>query len=62
LNLLDFSTGSVLRPKGQAMPHANFAALRPFFAAESDRLVAVQIRKHAALSAAAIKPLLRKIK
>ncbi len=31
---LDFSTGSVLRPKGQAMPHANLAALRPLVAAE----------------------------
>jgi hypothetical protein len=45
LNSLDFSTGSVLRPKGQAMPHANFAALRPSVAAEWDRLAAVQIRK-----------------
>jgi hypothetical protein len=34
LNLLDFSTGSVLQPKGQATPHANLAALRPSFAAE----------------------------
>jgi hypothetical protein len=34
LNLLDFSTGSVLQPKGQAMPHANLAALRPSVAAE----------------------------
>ncbi len=34
LNLLDFSTGSVLRPKGQATPHANFAAPRPSVAAE----------------------------
>jgi hypothetical protein len=34
LNLLDFSTGSVLQPKGQAMPHANLAALRPSIAAE----------------------------
>ncbi len=45
LNSLDFSTGSVLQPKGQATPHANFAALRPSVAAEKDRLVAVQIRK-----------------
>jgi hypothetical protein len=28
LNSLNFSTGSVLQPKGQAMPHANLAALR----------------------------------
>jgi hypothetical protein len=28
LNLLDFSTGSVLQQKNQAMPHANLAALR----------------------------------
>jgi hypothetical protein len=34
LNSLDFSTGSVLRPKGQATPHANLAALRPFVAVE----------------------------
>jgi hypothetical protein len=34
LNLLDFSTGSVGQPKGQAMPHANLAALRPSVAAE----------------------------
>jgi hypothetical protein len=34
LNSLDFSTGSVLQPKGQATPHANLAALRPFVAAE----------------------------
>jgi hypothetical protein len=34
LNPLDFSTGSVLQPKGQAMPHANLAALRPSVAAE----------------------------
>jgi hypothetical protein len=34
LNSLDFSTGSILRPKGQATPHANFAALRPSAAAE----------------------------
>jgi hypothetical protein len=45
LNSLDFSTGSVLQPKGQAMPHANFAALRPSVAAECDRLAVVQIRK-----------------
>jgi hypothetical protein len=45
LNSLDFSTSSVLWPKGQAMPHANFAA-----------------PKHAALSAAAVKLLLRKMK
>jgi hypothetical protein len=44
LNSLDFSTGSVLRPKGQATPHANFAALRPSVAAEWDRKAAVQIR------------------
>jgi hypothetical protein len=42
---LDFSTGSVLRPKGQAMPHANFATLCPSVAAEWDWLAAVQIRK-----------------
>jgi hypothetical protein len=41
LNSLDFSTGSTLRPKGQATPHANLAALRPFVAAEYDRLAAV---------------------
>jgi hypothetical protein len=34
LNSLDFSTGSNLRPKGQATPHANLAALRPSVAAE----------------------------
>jgi hypothetical protein len=34
LNSLDFSTGSVLRSKGQATPHANLAALRPSVAAE----------------------------
>ncbi len=34
LNLLDFSTGSVLRPKGQATPPANLAALRPSIAME----------------------------
>jgi hypothetical protein len=34
LNSLDFLTGSVLRPKGQAMPHANLAVLRPLVAAE----------------------------
>jgi hypothetical protein len=45
LNSLDFSTGSVLRQKGQATPHANFAALRPSVAAERDWLAAVQIRK-----------------
>jgi hypothetical protein len=31
---LDFSTGSVLQPKGQATPHANLATLRPSVAAE----------------------------
>jgi hypothetical protein len=45
LNSLDFSTGSVLQPKGQATPHANFAALCPSVAAERDGLAAVQIRK-----------------
>jgi hypothetical protein len=34
LNSLNFSTGSVLQPKGQATPHANLAALRPSIAAE----------------------------
>ncbi len=34
LNLLDFSTGSVLQPKGQATPHANLADLRLSVAAE----------------------------
>jgi hypothetical protein len=34
LNSLDFSTSSVLRPKGQATHHANLAALRPSVAAE----------------------------
>jgi hypothetical protein len=29
LNLLDFSTGSILQPEGQATPHSNLAALRP---------------------------------
>jgi hypothetical protein len=33
-NSLDFSTGSIGRQKGQAMPHANLAALRPSVAAE----------------------------
>jgi hypothetical protein len=41
LNLLDFSTGSVLRPKGRAMPHANFSALCLSVAAEWDWLAAV---------------------
>ncbi len=45
LNSLDFSSGSVLRPKGQATPHANFSALRPSVAAEWNLLVAVQIHK-----------------
>jgi hypothetical protein len=34
LNLLDFSTGSVLQPFGQATPHANLAALIPSVVAE----------------------------
>jgi hypothetical protein len=34
-----------LRPKGQATPHANFAALRPSVAAEWDRKAAVKICK-----------------
>jgi hypothetical protein len=34
LNLLDFSTGSVLQPKGQAMPLANLVALHLSVAAE----------------------------
>jgi hypothetical protein len=34
LNLLDFSTRSILQPKGQATPHANLAALRPSIAME----------------------------
>jgi hypothetical protein len=34
LNLLDFSNGSVLRPKSQATPHANLVALRLSVAAE----------------------------
>jgi hypothetical protein len=45
LNSLDFSTGSVLQPKGQATPHANLAALRLSVAAEWDQLAAVQIHK-----------------
>jgi hypothetical protein len=45
LNSLDFSTGSVLQPKGQATPHANFAALCLSVAVEWDRKAAVQIRK-----------------
>jgi hypothetical protein len=45
LNSLDFLTGSVGQPKGQATPHANFAALRPSVAAEYDRKAAVKIRK-----------------
>jgi hypothetical protein len=42
LNLLDFSTSSILQAKGQATPHANFAALRPSVTAEWDRLPAVK--------------------
>jgi hypothetical protein len=34
LNLLDLLTGNVLRPKGQATPHAHLAALRPSIAVE----------------------------
>jgi hypothetical protein len=34
LNLLDFSIGSIGRPEGQAMPHANLAALHLSVAAE----------------------------
>jgi hypothetical protein len=34
LNSLDFSNSSVFRPKGQATPHANLAALHPSVAAE----------------------------
>ncbi len=34
LNSLDFSTGSVGQPKGQATPHANLVALRPSIATE----------------------------
>ncbi len=34
LNSVDFSICSILQPKGQAMPHANLAALRPFITAE----------------------------
>ncbi len=34
MNSLDFSTGSILRPKGKATPHANLAALRPSVTAE----------------------------
>jgi hypothetical protein len=35
----------LLRPKGQATPHANFAALHLSVAEEWDRLAAVQIHK-----------------
>jgi hypothetical protein len=45
LNSLDFDTRHVLQAKAQALPHANFAALRPSVIAEWDRLAAVQIRK-----------------
>jgi hypothetical protein len=34
LNLLGFSTGSILWPKDQATPHANLAAPRPSVAPE----------------------------
>jgi hypothetical protein len=34
LNSLEFSFPHVLQSKGQAMPHANLVALRPFAAAE----------------------------
>jgi hypothetical protein len=45
MNLLNFSTGSILQPKGQAMPHANLMMLCLSIAAEGDRLAAVYIRK-----------------
>jgi hypothetical protein len=41
LDSLDFSTGSILRPEGQATPHANLAALCLSVTAEWDRLAAV---------------------
>jgi hypothetical protein len=62
LNSLDFSTGSAGRPKGQAMPHTNLAALHPSVATEYRQLAAYRSAKHAAPSAAAIKPSLRKMK
>jgi hypothetical protein len=45
LDSLDFSTSSVLQPKGQANPHANLAAQRLSITAEWDQLAAVQICK-----------------
>jgi hypothetical protein len=45
LNSMDFSTSSVLQPKGQATPHANLAALRLSVAVEWDRLAVVRINK-----------------
>jgi hypothetical protein len=45
LNSLDVSTSSVLQLKGQTMPHANLAALRPSVATEWVQLVVVQIRR-----------------
>jgi hypothetical protein len=45
LNSLDFSTGSFLQAKGQAMPHTNLAVLCPSVAVDWDRLAAVKISR-----------------
>jgi hypothetical protein len=64
LNSLDFSISYVLQAKVQATPHSNLAALFPSIAAECDQLAVILYisAKHAAHSAAAMKPPLRKIK
>jgi hypothetical protein len=64
LNLLVFSISRVLQAKVQATPHSNLAALFPSIAAECDQLAVILYisAKHAAHSAAAMKPPLRKIK
>jgi hypothetical protein len=62
LNSLEFSTSSVLQPKGQATPGANLVFLRPSVAAEWDRLAVVQICRTCRSYAATAKPSLRKMK
>jgi hypothetical protein len=62
LSSLDFSFSCLLLPKGQATPHTNLAALCPSVTSEWDQLAAVQIRKNAAYSTAAVKPSQRKMK
>jgi hypothetical protein len=54
LNLLDFSTGSVLRPKGQATPHANLA--------NTGYSGSIDPQNMPLCSAAAVMPWLRKMK